>query len=56
MDVADKVAAGEEAWVRSGATQRMKKVKRTVRRLVPVIEETAPLQATARVVEFSVCR
>jgi chemosensory pili system protein ChpA (sensor histidine kinase/response regulator) len=41
MDVADKVAAGEEAWVRSGATQRMKKVKRLVRRLVPVVDETA---------------
>ena len=40
MDVADKIAGGEEAWVRSGATQRMKKVKRVVRKLVPVVEET----------------
>lgn len=45
MDVADKVAAGKEAWVRSGATQRMKKVKRTVRRLVPVVDEGAPAAA-----------
>ena len=43
MDVADKIAAGEEAWVRSGATQRMKKVKRVVRRLVPVVDETATI-------------
>ncbi|MDR3389170.1 MAG: Hpt domain-containing protein [Rudaea sp.] len=49
MDVADKVAAGEEAWVRSGATQRMKKVKRTVRRLVPVVDEIASAAAAAAV-------
>ncbi len=42
MDVADKLAAGEEAWVRSGAPQRMKKVKRIVRRMVPVAAEPAP--------------
>jgi chemosensory pili system protein ChpA (sensor histidine kinase/response regulator) len=40
MEVADKVAAGEEAWVRSGAAQRMKKVKRVVRKLVPVVDDT----------------
>ncbi len=39
MDVADKIANGEEAWVRSGSSQRMKKVKRVVRKLVPVVDE-----------------
>ena len=47
MDVADKLCAGEEAWVRTGAAQRMKKVKRTVRRMVPVVDEVAPLAASA---------
>ena len=42
MDVADKLCAGEDAWVRTGAAQRMKKVKRMVRRLVPVVDEVAP--------------
>ena len=41
MAVADKVAAGEEAYVRSSAP-RMKKVKRIVKRLVPVIDEAPP--------------
>ncbi len=41
MDVADKLCAGEDAWVRTGAAQRMKKVKRMVRRLVPVVDEVA---------------
>ncbi|MGA9333147.1 MAG: Hpt domain-containing protein [Rudaea sp.] len=39
MVVADQVAAGEEAYVRSGGTQRMKKVKRLVKRMVPVVDE-----------------
>ncbi len=39
MIVADQVAAGEEAYVRSGAPQRMKKVRRLVKRMVPVIDE-----------------
>jgi chemosensory pili system protein ChpA (sensor histidine kinase/response regulator) len=42
MDVADKLSAGEDAWVRTGAAQRMKKVKRMVRRLVPVVDAVAP--------------
>ncbi len=53
MDVADKIANGEEAWVRSGSSQRMKKVKRVVRRLVPVVEEpTPPLEAGAPAADF----
>ncbi len=46
MDVADKVAAGEEAWVRTGAPQRTKKVKRVVRKLVAVVDD-APADSTA---------
>ena len=45
MSVADKVAGGEEVFVRSGGPQRMKKVKRIVKRLVPVVEEAAPVRA-----------
>ena len=41
MEVADKISAGEEAWVRSNAPQRMKKIRRLVRRLVPVVDEAA---------------
>ena len=53
MDVADKIAGGEEAWVRSGTTQRMKKVKRIVRKLVPVVEETpATFDAATPVSDF----
>jgi chemosensory pili system protein ChpA (sensor histidine kinase/response regulator) len=53
MDVADKIASGEEAWVRSGATQRMKKVKRIVRKLVPVVEEMpAPFSAAPPLSDF----
>ena len=47
MEVADKIASGEEAWVRSGSSQRMKKVKRIVRKLVPVVEEPSTAVATA---------
>ena len=42
MAVADKVAGGEEAWVRVGAPMRMKKVRRTIRRLVPAPDEILP--------------
>jgi chemosensory pili system protein ChpA (sensor histidine kinase/response regulator) len=42
MGVADKLAAGEEAWVRSMAAPRMKKIKRIVRRMVPVTDATSP--------------
>ncbi|HZP66218.1 MAG TPA: Hpt domain-containing protein [Rudaea sp.] len=42
MEVADKLAAGEEAWVRTSATPRMKKVKRIVKRLVPIVEPAPP--------------
>jgi chemosensory pili system protein ChpA (sensor histidine kinase/response regulator) len=46
MDV-EKIANGEEAWVRSGSSQRMKKVKRVVRKLVPVVEEPSTAFETA---------
>lgn len=42
MAVAERLATGEEAWVRAGAPRRMKKVRRVVRRLVPVAVEPAP--------------
>ena len=43
MSVADKLAAGEEAWVRSGASPvRMKKIKRIVKRMVAVHDEIVP--------------
>ena len=41
MSVADKVAAGEEAFV-SSAPQRTKKVKRIVKRMIAVPEEAMP--------------
>jgi chemosensory pili system protein ChpA (sensor histidine kinase/response regulator) len=47
MAVADRVAAGEEAYVRSGAPQRTKRVKRIVKRLVAVADETPPAAAPA---------
>ncbi|HEX4480654.1 MAG TPA: Hpt domain-containing protein [Rudaea sp.] len=47
MDVADKIATGEEAWVRAGAAQRMKKVKRVVRKLVAVVDDTPAESSTA---------
>jgi chemosensory pili system protein ChpA (sensor histidine kinase/response regulator) len=48
MTVADQVAAGEEAWVRTGVPARTKKVKRIVKRLMAVIDET-PAAAAAHV-------
>jgi chemosensory pili system protein ChpA (sensor histidine kinase/response regulator) len=42
MDVADRIAAGEEAYVRMGAPQRTKKIKRVVKRLVPLVAEAEP--------------
>jgi chemosensory pili system protein ChpA (sensor histidine kinase/response regulator) len=42
MAVADRLAAGEEAWVKPSAPARMKKIRRTVRRLVPVVDEAPP--------------
>ncbi|HEX3122676.1 MAG TPA: Hpt domain-containing protein, partial [Rhodanobacteraceae bacterium] len=50
MSVADRLAVGEDAWVRSGAPRRMKKVRRIVRRLVPVAVE--PVQVPAPAVEL----
>ncbi|HET7777411.1 MAG TPA: Hpt domain-containing protein, partial [Rudaea sp.] len=50
MSVADRLASGEDAWVRTGAPRRMKKVRRVVRRLVPVAVE--PAQAPQPVVEL----
>ena len=47
MDVADRIAAGEDAYVRTGAPQRMKKVKRVVKRLVPVAAEAKPAAPAA---------
>ncbi|MBS0557908.1 MAG: Hpt domain-containing protein [Proteobacteria bacterium] len=47
MAVADRIAAGEDAYVRSSAPLRMKKVKRLVKRLVPVVEEVAPAPSTS---------
>ncbi len=49
MEVADKVAAGEEAWVRTGAPQKTKKVKRVVRKLVAVVDDTPTGQAEPHV-------
>ena len=53
MAVADRIAAGEEAYVRSSAPARTKKVKRIVKRLVPVVDETptavAPVELSAAV-------
>jgi chemosensory pili system protein ChpA (sensor histidine kinase/response regulator) len=43
MAVADRIAAGEEAWVRPSAPPRMKKVRRIVRRMVPVLDDVAPV-------------
>ncbi|HSN00142.1 MAG TPA: Hpt domain-containing protein [Rudaea sp.] len=51
MAVADRIAAGEDAYVRSGAPVPTKKVKRVVKRLVPVIDEAA--SAPAAPVELS---
>jgi chemosensory pili system protein ChpA (sensor histidine kinase/response regulator) len=45
MSVADRLAGGEEAWVRTAAPTRMKKVRRIVRRLVPVVDEIVPMPA-----------
>ncbi len=53
MDVSDKIAAGEEAWVRMGATQRMKKVKRIVRKLVAVVDDGPGVETSAPVAEFA---
>ena len=52
MSAAERLAAGEEAWVHVGP-RRMKKVRRLVRRMVPVAAENlyefadAPLASTA---------
>ena len=48
MDVSDKIAAGEEAWMRTGATQRTKTVKRIVRKLVPVVDDTPETETAVR--------
>jgi chemosensory pili system protein ChpA (sensor histidine kinase/response regulator) len=45
MNVADRLAGGEEAWVRTAAPTRMKKVRRIVRRLVPMVDEIVPTPA-----------
>ena len=45
MNVADRLVGGEEAWVRTAAATRMKKVRRIVRRLVPVVDEIVPTPA-----------
>ena len=47
MSGADRIAAGEEVWVRTTAPVRMKKVRRTVRRMVPVADEAPPQAAFA---------
>ena len=47
MTVADKTAAGEEAYVRSGAPLRMKKITRIVKRMVPVLDQAAPPPSAA---------
>ncbi len=47
MAVADRVAAGEDAYVRSSAPARTKRVKRIVKRLVAVVDETPPAAAPA---------
>ncbi|MEP6483834.1 MAG: Hpt domain-containing protein, partial [Rudaea sp.] len=47
MEVADQIAAGEEVWVRSGAPRRTKKVKRIVRKLVPVVDELPEISDTS---------
>ncbi len=45
MNAADRIVAGEEVWVRTHAPVRMKKVRRVVRRLVPVVDEAPPQAA-----------
>jgi len=50
MSVADRLATGEDAWLRTGAPRRMKKVRRVVRRLVPVAAE--PVQASQPAVDL----
>ncbi|HSE13402.1 MAG TPA: Hpt domain-containing protein [Rudaea sp.] len=50
MAVADRLAVGEDAWVRAGTPRRMKKVRRVVRKLVPVAVE--PSQTPEPVVEM----
>lgn len=47
MAVADRNAAGEDAYVRSSAPARMKKVKRIVKRLVAVVDEVPSAHAPA---------
>ncbi|HST28851.1 MAG TPA: Hpt domain-containing protein [Rudaea sp.] len=47
MAVADRVAAGEDAYVRSSAPARTMRVKRIVKRLVAVVDETPPAVAPA---------
>ncbi|MHB8679654.1 MAG: hybrid sensor histidine kinase/response regulator [Rudaea sp.] len=52
MAVADRIAAGEETYVRSSAPARTRKVKRLVKRLVPVVDQTpaaAPAELNATV-------
>jgi chemosensory pili system protein ChpA (sensor histidine kinase/response regulator) len=53
MKAADQLAAGEEAWVKSGSTVRMKKVKRIVKRMVPVAMEAAPADRVEAPVELT---
>ncbi|HEY2394399.1 MAG TPA: Hpt domain-containing protein [Rudaea sp.] len=50
MNGADRIAAGEEVWVRTQAPVSMKKVRRIVRRMVPVVDEV-PRQAPFAAVE-----
>ena len=47
MAVADRIAAGEETYVRSSAPARTQKVKRIVKRLVPVVDESPLAVASA---------
>jgi chemosensory pili system protein ChpA (sensor histidine kinase/response regulator) len=47
MAVADKIAAGEDAYVRSGTPARTRRVKRIVKRLVAVADETPPAATPA---------
>jgi len=47
MAVADRIAAGEDAYVRSSTSVRMKKVKRIVTRLVAVVDEVPAAPAPA---------
>ena len=51
MAVADRLAVGEDAWVRTASPRRMKKVKKIVRRLVPVAVEPEPTPVFAEVAE-----